>query len=49
MTMRDLSVDGTTLLIATHDAEFARACVDRVLLLQDGRVVREGKPGVVLS
>ena len=48
-TMRDLSADGTTLLIATHDAEFARACVDRVLLLQDGRVVREGKPGVVLS
>jgi polar amino acid transport system ATP-binding protein len=48
-TLRNLSVDDTTIVIATHDSAFARACVDRVLVLDDGRVVREGHPGVVLS
>ena len=48
-TVRKLSADGTTVMIATHDAEFARACVDRVLLLDRGQVVREGRPDVVLS
>ena len=48
-TVRDLAGEGTTLLIATHDAEFARSCVDRVLLLHDGSVIREGRPDAVLS
>jgi polar amino acid transport system ATP-binding protein len=48
-TVRTLSGDGTTVLIATHDAGFAAACVDRVLVLDGGRVVREGRPDVVLS
>ena len=40
-----LSADGTTIVIATHDAPFAEACIDRVLLLHDGRIVREGRAG----
>ena len=48
-TVRSLSGDGTTILIATHDVAFATACADRVLLLHDGRVLREGRPGEVLS
>jgi ABC-type polar amino acid transport system ATPase subunit len=48
-TVRSLSSDGTTILIATHDAAFARACADRVLVLHDGRVVHDGRPGDVLS
>jgi ABC-type polar amino acid transport system ATPase subunit len=48
-TVRSLSADGTTILIATHDALFARGCVDRVLLLHDGHIVREGHPDVVLT
>ena len=48
-TVRTLSADGTTILIATHDTAFAEACVDRVLLLHDGRVVQEGSPAHVLS
>ena len=41
-TLRELATDGTTLVIATHDAEFARACAGRVLVLEDGRIAREG-------
>ena len=48
-TVRSLSTDGTTILMSTHDTAFAAACVDRVLLLDDGRIVREGRPADVLS
>ena len=48
-TVRRLSEDGTTLLIATHDAEFARACVQRVLVLESGRLARDGSPTDVLE
>ena len=48
-TVRSLSSDGTTILIATHDETFANACADRVLFLHDGRMLREGRPGEVLS
>jgi polar amino acid transport system ATP-binding protein len=48
-TVRTLSTDGTTILISTHDTAFADACADRVLLLHDGRIVREGRPADVLS
>jgi ABC-type polar amino acid transport system ATPase subunit len=37
-TLRTLSADGTTLVVATHDSEFARNCAQRVLLLEDGIV-----------
>jgi ABC-type polar amino acid transport system ATPase subunit len=47
--LRGLSEDGTTLLIATHDAEFARMCVQRVLLLDGGRLARDGPPAEVLA
>jgi ABC-type polar amino acid transport system ATPase subunit len=48
-TVRSLSEDGTTLLIATHDAEFARSCAQRVLVLENGRLARDGSADRVLS
>jgi polar amino acid transport system ATP-binding protein len=48
-TVRNLSVDGTAILVATHDSAFAEACVDRVLLFHDGRIVREGRPNELLT
>jgi ABC-type polar amino acid transport system ATPase subunit len=47
--VRRLSADGTTLLIATHDAGFVRGCADRVLLMEHGRIVRDGPVTAVLS
>ena len=47
--VRRLSADGTTLLIATHDAGFVRGCADRVLLMEQGRIVRDGPVTAVLS
>ena len=48
-TVRGLSADGTTILISTHDAPFASACVDRVLMMHEGHIVRDGRPQQVLT
>ena len=48
-TVRRLSDDGTTLLLATHDAEFTRGCAQRVLLLEHGHLTRHGTPAEVLT
>jgi polar amino acid transport system ATP-binding protein len=37
-TLRQLAAQGRTIVIATHDAEFARACADRVLSIDGGRI-----------
>ena len=47
-TLRELVAAGRTMLIATHDAGFARACASRVVLMEQGRVARDGRPGEVL-
>src|SRR2546428_878355 len=50
-TLRRLAADdgGRGLLIATHDAAFARAHADRVAILADGAVVEAGSPVEVLD
>jgi ABC-type polar amino acid transport system ATPase subunit len=48
-TLRELAADGTTIVVATHDAEFARSCAQRVLLMEEGRVTRDGAAADVLS
>jgi len=50
-TLRRIAVDqgGRGLLIATHDAEFARAHADRVAILAEGTVVETGPAAAVLD
>ena len=40
----DLARDGMTMLIVTHEMRFAEAVADRVLFLEGGGIVEEGKP-----
>lgn len=47
-TLTNLASAGRTVLIATHDAEFARACARRVVMMDSGRVARVGSPAEVL-
>ena len=37
-TLRRLATEARTIVVATHDAEFARACAHRVLHVTDGRI-----------
>ena len=47
--MRDLSRSGMTMLVVTHEMQFAREVGDRVVFMDDGRLVEEGKPTDVLD
>ena len=42
--LRMLEEFGFTLIIVTHDFEFARAATDRWVVLEDGKVVGDGPP-----
>ena len=40
----NLADQGRTMLIVTHEMQFARAVADRILFLEDGRILEEGFP-----
>jgi len=48
-TLRALASEGRTLLLTTHDHDFARAVADRVAVLAQGTVVAIGAPHLILD
>ncbi|WP_060681122.1 amino acid ABC transporter ATP-binding protein [Virgibacillus halodenitrificans] len=42
--MKDLADSGMTMVIVTHEMNFAKEVADRVLFLDNGMLVEEGKP-----
>ena len=47
--LRDLARDGVGVLLVLHDLACAMNCADRVLVLQDGRLVADGPPAEALA
>ena len=47
--MRDLARDGMTMLVVTHEMQFAREVGDRLIFMDGGKIVEEGKPEDVLD
>jgi len=48
--MRDLANElGMTMLVVTHEMQFAREVGDRVVFMDDGKIVEEGRPAAVLD
>jgi ABC-type polar amino acid transport system ATPase subunit len=48
--MRDLATElGMTMLVVTHEMQFAREVGDRVIFMDEGKIVEEGKPEDVLD
>jgi polar amino acid transport system ATP-binding protein len=47
--MRDLAREGMTMLIVTHEMQFAREVGDRVVFMDEGRIVEAGPPKDVLD
>ncbi|WP_353027446.1 amino acid ABC transporter ATP-binding protein [Mesorhizobium sp. M0991] len=43
-TMTGLARDGMTMVCVTHEMGFARAVADRVIFMDQGRIIEEGKP-----
>jgi len=47
--MRDLARSGMTMLVVTHEMQFAREVGDRLVFMDEGRIVEEGDPPTVLD
>ena len=48
-TMRLLAEDGMTMLIVTHEMQFAREVADRVIVMDNGQIIEEGTPKQIFS
>jgi ABC-type polar amino acid transport system ATPase subunit len=42
--MKDLAKDGMTMVVVTHEMGFAREVADRVMFMDEGRILEEGSP-----
>lgn len=47
--MKDLAQEGMTMIVVTHEMNFAREVCDRVLFFDEGIIMEEGTPEVIFS
>ena len=47
--MRELATEGMTMLVVTHEIGFAREVADRVVYMDEGRIVESGPPEQVID
>lgn len=47
--MKDLAKEGMTMIVVTHEMGFAREVGDRILFMDDGKILEEGKPEEIFS
>jgi len=47
--MRDLARDGMTMIVVTHEMGFAREVADRIVFMDEGRIIEEGSPNEFFS
>jgi ABC-type polar amino acid transport system ATPase subunit len=47
--MRQLSEDGMTMIVVTHQMQFARDVADRIIFMEDGRIIEDDRPDALLS
>ena len=47
--IRDLVNDGMTMIIVTHEMNFAREVSDRIVFLEDGKIVESGSPDYIFN
>jgi glutamine transport system ATP-binding protein len=47
--MRDLAEEGMTMVVVTHEMEFARRVGSRLLFIDGGKVAHDGPPGELLA
>jgi polar amino acid transport system ATP-binding protein len=48
-TLKDLSKEGMTMIIVTHEMQFARDVADRLLFFYEGAIVEDGPPAEVFD
>ena len=47
--MKDLAMEGMTMVVVTHEMGFAKEVGDRILFMDDGQVMEQGTPDEILN
>ncbi|MCI7455132.1 MAG: glutamine ABC transporter ATP-binding protein GlnQ, partial [Spirochaetales bacterium] len=47
--MKRLAEDGMTMIVVTHEMGFARRVANRVVFMEEGRVLEEGDPETIFT
>ena len=47
--MKDLAEDGMTMVVVTHEMGFAREVSDRVMFMDEGRIIEQGTPAEIFG
>jgi polar amino acid transport system ATP-binding protein len=47
--MKDLAREGMTMLVVTHEMGFAKEVADRVIFMDEGKIIEEDKPAKIFS
>ena len=47
--MKSLAKEGMTMIVVTHEMDFARDVADRVIFMADGYVVEEARPDAIFT
>ena len=47
--MRQLALEGMTMVVVSHEMGFAREVADRVIFIDDGLIIEEGTPEQIFS
>jgi ABC-type polar amino acid transport system ATPase subunit len=47
--MRKLSEEGMTMIVVTHQMQFARDVADRIVFMEDGRIIEDGRPEALFA
>ena len=47
--MKELASENMTMVIVTHEIDFARAVSDRVIFMDEGVIVEQGRPEEVID
>ena len=47
--MRELALEGMTMIVVTHEMGFAREVGDRVIMMDEGAIIEQGKPSELFT
>ena len=47
--MRELASAGMTMVVVTHEMGFAREVASRVIFMDEGKILEEGKPNEIFE
>ncbi|KFF58505.1 arginine ABC transporter ATP-binding protein [Cryobacterium sp. MLB-32] len=47
--IQTIAAQGTTMVIVTHEMQFAREIADRIVVMDEGRIVEEGAPEAIFT